>query len=514
MTDLDLGVSFGGYEIREVLGRGAMGVVYRAYDARLDREVALKVVAAHLAQDPEFRGRFAQEARSAARVENPGVIAIYESGEVEETPFLAMRLIRGRELSEILKDRGRISREEALRILEPIARGLDAAHQAGIVHRDVKPANILVPDDGTPAVLVDFGIGRVMQGTRATQTGAWVGTVDYVAPEQIRGGDVDGRADQYALACVLYEMLEGVPPFRRDDAIQSLFAHANDTPPAVSTGSPESDATASAAIARAMSKAPGERFSTCESFLGAVRSASSASSDSAATSSLVGARSGTVIAADSPPAAAIPSKFDVREERGAGPAGSRRRRVGFAVGAALLVVVVAGVVIAFMMRQGSGEASPGAVSPATAAPTSSEPATTAIDPALLALRASVSKYRVRYETYTSEYRQRWNAARREWKACDSSGDSECTWETWIQFASWNVRVNNGLAALLRKATEQSAAMGVCPTGFDKALQYHVKMALLYQESVNAMKARDNDRSSAVDKRINNAITFIMLDCNP
>jgi serine/threonine protein kinase len=265
--DLSPGSTFAGYEIRGEIGRGAMGIVYLAYDPKLDREVALKVVAEHLAQDSAFRARFAQEAKAAARVEHPSVVAIYQTGEENDIPFLAMRLVRGRELSAILAERGSYEIGAAVALLRPIAAGLDAAHAANIVHRDVKPANILVPDDGSAAVLVDFGIGRVMQGTRATQTGSWVGTVDYVAPEQIRGGDVDGRADQYALGCVLYEMIAGEPPFRREDTIQSLFAHANDAPPVVATGDAAADTRVGAAITRALSKDVDSRFASCGDLL-------------------------------------------------------------------------------------------------------------------------------------------------------------------------------------------------------------------------------------------------------
>jgi serine/threonine protein kinase len=264
---------FAGYEVGPIIGRGAMGVVYQAHDPKLGRDVALKVVAEHLAQDEAFRARFAQEAKSAARVEHPGVVAIYQTGEEDGIPFLAMRLVRGRELSAILEDRGKLPLAEALRLLTPIAGGLDAAHAANIVHRDVKPANILVPDDGSDPVLVDFGIGRVMQGTRATQTGSWVGTVDYVSPEQIRGGDVDGRADQYALGCVLYEMVVGEPPFRREDTIQSLFAHANDKPTPIVTAAPDGDVVLNGALCRALAKDPADRFASCGDLIRAAQTA-------------------------------------------------------------------------------------------------------------------------------------------------------------------------------------------------------------------------------------------------
>ena len=182
----------GKYEILRELGRGAMGVVYRARDVRLHRPVALKVVAANLAADESFRDRFVAEARAAAMVEHPSIVTIYATGEEGDTPYIAMKLIEGQELSEVLHKSGRLAPQEALRILAPIGSALDAAEAGGIVHRDVKPSNILVPSDGSGAVLVDFGIGRIKGSSRATQSGSWMGTSLYVAPEQIRGGDVDG----------------------------------------------------------------------------------------------------------------------------------------------------------------------------------------------------------------------------------------------------------------------------------------------------------------------------------
>lgn len=256
------GTAFGGFSIEGVLGRGAMGIVYRARDAQLDRLVALKVVAAHLAADEGFRDRFVAEARAAAMVEHPGIVTVYAAGEIASTPYIAMRLVDGISLDEYLEVRGRIEPRDALRILAPIASGLDAASRAGIVHRDVKPSNIIVSNDGSGAVLVDFGVGRIQGTTRATQSGSWIGTADYVAPEQIRGVDVDGRADEYALGCVLHEMLSGTPPFRRNDTIQTLWAHVNDQAPplvGISEGvTPGFDAV----LQRAMAKAPEDRYPT------------------------------------------------------------------------------------------------------------------------------------------------------------------------------------------------------------------------------------------------------------
>ncbi len=354
MTVLPLGSSFAGYEIIEVIGEGSMGVVYRARDPRLDREVALKVVADHIAKDPAFRERFVQEARTAARIEHPSVITIHAAGEENGIPFIAMRLVRGKDLATILEQRGSLSPSEAISLLRPIAEGLDAAHTAGIVHRDVKPANILVPDDGSPAVLVDFGIGRVSQSTRATQTGSWVGTVDYVSPEQIRGADVDGRSDQYSLGCVLYEMIEGKPPFERGDAIQTMFAHANDEIAFATID----DQRVRSTIQRALSKDPAARFASCADVV-----AMASGSPPSNANQQVSSNTGTIIAptpiVNTPPIAVAHTEQNPPAIETT-PAPNRRgpkRRVVLIVSTVAIVVVGASAALA-MIRLGASSSAP------------------------------------------------------------------------------------------------------------------------------------------------------------
>ncbi len=273
MPILEPGSDFGAYEILGLVGEGAMGVVYRARDIDLDREVALKVIDEKLARNEEFRVRFLQEARLAARIDHPAVVTVFQVGEQNGLPFMAMRLVKGADFHEFLENHGgRLSLDEAIRILRPIAEGLDAAHAAGVVHRDVKPENILVPSDGSPAILADFGIGRAVQGARATQTGTWMGTVDYVAPEQAQGRDVDGRADQYALACVMYEAIAGNPPFRRDEPLQTLLAQATEPMPDPAVG--HLDPTVREAVVdslrKALSKDANARYSNCQAFVSAI----------------------------------------------------------------------------------------------------------------------------------------------------------------------------------------------------------------------------------------------------
>jgi hypothetical protein len=219
------GVLFGGYRIDSVVGRGGMGVVYRATDLSLERPVALKLIAPELAQNPAFRERFLREPRLAASLDHPGVVPIYEAGEREGHLYLAMRWVEGSDLRQMLQRSGRLSPEVAVGLLGQVAQALDATHRRGLVHRDVKPANILIDEDGH-AYLGDFGISG-----EAGAGGRMAGTLDYLAPEQIRGEDVDGRADCFALACVLHECLSGAPPFRRETEGEALWAHLREPPP-------------------------------------------------------------------------------------------------------------------------------------------------------------------------------------------------------------------------------------------------------------------------------------------
>jgi serine/threonine protein kinase len=203
------GATFAGYRIESVAGRGGMGVVYRATDLSLERPVALKLIAPELAEDEQFRRRFLKEPKLAAALDHPNVVPIYEAGEHDGRLYLAMRFVDGDDLRTLLRSGDGLPPERGLAILAQVAGALDAAHRRGLVHRDVKPANVLVDEDGH-AYLTDFGVTKQLGGD-TTETGQIVGTLDYLAPEQIRGEDVDGRADLYALGCVLYECFAGAP---------------------------------------------------------------------------------------------------------------------------------------------------------------------------------------------------------------------------------------------------------------------------------------------------------------
>ncbi len=240
---LSRGMIFAGYRVEELVGRGGMGVVYRATDLSLDRPVALKLVAPELAEDERFRERFLREPRLAASLDHPHVIPIYEAGEHDGQLYLAMRFVEGSDLRTILEREGKLPPERTLALLADVADALDAAHRRALVHRDVKPANVLLDEDGH-AYLTDFGITKQLGGD-STDTGRVVGTLDYLAPEQIRGDPVDGRADVYALGCVLYECLAGAPPFRRPTEAEILWAHMQEHPapaaraPATRPGAPQ-----------------------------------------------------------------------------------------------------------------------------------------------------------------------------------------------------------------------------------------------------------------------------------
>ena len=260
MADMALGSVFAGHRIESVAGRGGMGVVYSATQIALDRTVALKVIAPGLMDDDEMRRRFVRESKVAASIDHPNVIPIYYAGEDEGVAYIAMRYVAGDDLRSLVRRERRLEPERAARIVSQVAAALDAAHAAGLVHRDVKPANILLgPDDHV--YLTDFGLTKhALSVGSATKSGHWVGTLDYVAPEQIRGERVDARADIYALGCVLFLMLTGAVPFSHDGEEARLWAHLSEDPPAPSERVPGLPPEMDEVVARAMAKQPDDRF--------------------------------------------------------------------------------------------------------------------------------------------------------------------------------------------------------------------------------------------------------------
>ncbi len=266
--DPRVGTELAGYRIESLLGWGGMSVVYLAEDLRLKRKVALKLLAASLAEDDSFRDRFLRESELAAAIDHPNIVPIYEAGTTEDVLFIAMRYVEGSDLRERLHH-GRLDPGDATDILTQVASALDAAHARGLVHRDVKPSNVLLdtaarPDGSDHVYLADFGLTRRASDEAGIgDNGHLMGTIDYVAPEQIAGEEIDGRADVHSLGCLLYECFVGQPPFRRDTDIAVVFAHLEAEPPAPSAGRPELPAALDAVIARALAKEPEQRYSSC-----------------------------------------------------------------------------------------------------------------------------------------------------------------------------------------------------------------------------------------------------------
>jgi Protein kinase domain len=250
------GDTFGGYRIESLLGRGGMGSVYLATHERLGRKVALKLIAADLASDATFRARFLRESQLAASLDHPNVIPIYDADEVEGVLYLAMRYVGGPSLHALVNERGPMAPSKALTIAGQIGGALDAAHGAGLVHRDVKPANILVAEPGGHAYLCDFGLAKRASAEGVTQTGSFLGTVAFCSPEQIEGRPLDGRSDLYSLGCVFFYCLTGSPPYVRESDFAVLEAHLREPPPAVG------DAALDPVLAKAMAKDPGDRYET------------------------------------------------------------------------------------------------------------------------------------------------------------------------------------------------------------------------------------------------------------
>jgi serine/threonine-protein kinase len=271
------GSRIAGFLLEERVGAGGMAVVFRALDERLGRRVAVKVLAPWVAADPSFRRRFLHEARAAAKVDDPHIIPVYDSGDSGDVLWLAMRYVPGRDVRKLLADGGPLPPGRVGAIISPVASALDAAHAEGLVHRDVKPANMLLdarPGRPDHVYLSDFGLAKAQIASVAlTMTGHVPGTPAYIAPEQIKGRAVDGRADQYALACAAFEMLTGRVPFERDEQLAVYWAHLNDEPPQLASVRPGLPAAADRVLSRALGKDPEQRYPTCSEFADALRAA-------------------------------------------------------------------------------------------------------------------------------------------------------------------------------------------------------------------------------------------------
>ena len=254
------GTILAGHRVEAMVGRGGMGVVYRARHCRLGRVAALKVIAPELAGDASVQRRFLEEAVAAAAFEHPNVVPVYDAGESHGIPYLAMHYVHGMDLCAMVGRLGPLEPARAAEIVAGVGAALDAMHRAGYVHRDVKPRNVLIAGGGH-VYLTDFGLARrVASGSGATCAGHWAGTVDYAAPEQIRGGRTDARTDVYALGCLLHFALTGRPPFSRENLEARLWGHLHEPPPAPSALRPGLPPELDALVARALAKDPADRL--------------------------------------------------------------------------------------------------------------------------------------------------------------------------------------------------------------------------------------------------------------
>jgi Protein kinase domain/Tetratricopeptide repeat len=275
LTGFAAGSRIAGYRLEEQIGRGGMAVVFRAQDERLNRQVALKVLAPALAADEDFRHRFIRESRSAAAVDDPHIIPVFEAGEADDVLFIAMRYVPGGDVRALLRRLGPLPTARAAGIISAVASALDAAHAARLVHRDVKPANMLVdvrPGRPDHVYLSDFGLTKgAVSSASMTRAGAIMGTLNYCAPEQIRGQQVDARTDEYALACAVFTLMSGTPPFHRHDDAAVLYAQLSDPPPPLTLRRPDLPPAVDNVLQQALAKAPSDRYASCGEFADALR---------------------------------------------------------------------------------------------------------------------------------------------------------------------------------------------------------------------------------------------------
>jgi serine/threonine protein kinase len=275
VSRLAVGSNFAGHRIEAVVGRGGGGLVFRAIDLALERPVALKVIAPELAGDPSFRARFERESRLAAAIDHPHVVEVFHAGEANGLLYLTMRYVDGTDVRMLLRQEERLDPARAVAIVAQVGGALDEAHALGLIHRDVKPANILIAQraEGEHAYLTDFGITKRAAEESVTRTGVTLGTVDYIAPEQAEGATVDGRADVYSLACVLFEMLTGTVVFEQGSDLEKLWAHVHKPAPTMRSVNPALPEELEPVLARALAKRPEERQASAGELARSARSA-------------------------------------------------------------------------------------------------------------------------------------------------------------------------------------------------------------------------------------------------
>ena len=276
LGDLRTDTRIAGYELEERIGAGGTAVVFRARDDRLNRQVALKILLHSPEADGTFRQRFLRESRAAAAIDHPHIVPVFAAGEADGALFIAMRYVPSGDLRALMRRAGPLSPPRAAAIVSSVASALDAAHSAGLVHRDVKPSNILVdarPGRPDHVYLSDFGLSKEVDSAGVARSGRFLGSPGYTAPEQIEGHRVNRRADQYSLACTTFEMLSGAPVFPRDQITAVIWAHMSVRPPPLTSRQPGLPAAVDAVLAKALAKAPGDRYGSCREFADAVRTA-------------------------------------------------------------------------------------------------------------------------------------------------------------------------------------------------------------------------------------------------
>ena len=365
-----IGAELGGYRLTSALSRGGMAVVYLAEDIRLGRTVALKILAPELAEDDTFRSRFLRESRIASSIDHPNVIPIYDAGEADGLLYIAMRYVQDADLRGLLRLEGPLDLDRSISITSQIAGALEAAHRRDLVHRDVKPANVLlIPrrsyDSADHVYLSDFGLAkRSTSVSGLTATGKFLGTVSYSAPEQVEGLPVDSRTDIYALGCVLFECLTRRPPFKKEEDMAVLMAHIRDVPQRITELRADCPPALADAVARSLEKSPDDRFQTCDEFVDALRAVDTGSSSRSMPIPVVVDPEATLAPGLAPPLPPVepPRPAPPAPEPAAPQPGGSRKRLAIGAGVAAALAAIAAVLL---ITSGNPGEVPGSTAPAT-----------------------------------------------------------------------------------------------------------------------------------------------------
>ena len=367
-----IGAEFAGYRLESLIGHGGMSIVYRAEHLRLGRTVAVKLLSPQLSEDESFRERFERESRLAASLDHPNIIPIYEAGDENGVFFIAMRYVDGADLKTRLNEGGRLDPDKVAPLIAQVAAALEAAHAKGLIHRDVKPANILIASGAGPGgadhvYLSDFGIAKHTTAAGLTKTGMFVGTADYASPEQIEGKPLDGRADVYALGCVVYEALTAERAYEKDSEVGMMYAHLLEGAPSVTAKLPELPPEIDGVVAKAMAKSRDDRYATpTELALAVGRALGTATGPRAAETVLAGGAA----TSDRPPPP--PTEESASPPPAAGGRGRRPRVIALALaGAAVLAAAV--VVPILVLTGGSNESASSTSSTTTTTNTTPQP---------------------------------------------------------------------------------------------------------------------------------------------